>query len=508
MKKHLSICLLFFAFFTSKSQEVQVNFGDIHKDPPKTYLQDMLGQHQQEIFFIREERGRNGGKLIETYNSELNLTSSKVISKPNEELSYGDIFMIEGKFYSFLTRYDKEQEKTYLYGTTFDKNGKMNNSMAEIGVVDAISKRKSGSFAVDTSYGSGKKNFLIFESPNYDKKEKEAFNFYVYDLNFKLVQKIELNLPYLDRDFSISDYVLDNQGNIHILASVALKGDEKERGKQNFELKLLSYYTKNDQLKEHAIEIGENYLSEIKIRINKDNDLILSGFYSEKGNNGMKGVFFINASIEQQKITSIKTTDFTTDFLELFMSERKAEKGKELNSYYVDHIIPKEDGGAIMIAEYYSYYVSCYTNPQTGQTTCTDHYLYNDIIVVNFNPKGTVIWWSKIPKRQHTTNDGGYMSGYAFALSGDNIHFIFNDNPYNLTIEDPRKIKNMSSARKSVTNLVTLNTKGEMVKTTLFNTKENKTIMRPKFHIQASKNQLIMYGDKGKSYSLARITFK
>lgn len=508
MAKFLLLIISISLYTISISQETEVYFGNIHKDPPKTYLQSMLGQHQNETFFIRNERGRNGEKLIETYDNSLNLKTSSVITKPNEELNYEDIFMIDGKFFCFLTRYDKESEKNTLYGTTFDKKGTMNPNLIELGVLDATSRRKAGTFNVDTSFGASKKMFLVFESPNYDKREKESFNFSVYDLNFKLLQKIELNLPYLDRDFSIYDYVLDNKGNIHILASVALKGDDKERGKQNHELKLLSYYTKNDQLKEHEIEIGENYLSEIKIRINKDNDLVLSGFYSDRGSYGMKGVFFIKSSIDKQKITSIKTTDFTTDFLELFMSERKAEKGKELNSYFVDHIIPKEDGGAIMIAEYYSYYQTCYTNPQTGQTTCTDHYLYNDIIVVNFDPKGSVIWWSKIPKRQHTTNDGGYLSGYAFAVSRDKIHFIFNDNPANLTIEDPRRIKNMNSPRKSVTNLVTINNNGEMVKKTLFNTKENKTIMRPKFHIQASKNQLIMYGDKGKSYSLARITFK
>ena len=508
MLKQSILCLLFMSTFLSFGQQVDVVFGNTHKDPPKTTLTEILGQHGEEIFFIRDERGRNGEKLIESYNKSLNMSSSKVITKPNEDLVYQENYMIDGKFFSFLTFYDGDKEKNTLYGTTFDKNGKMNASMVELAVLDAESKRKTGYFDIDTSYGNGKKNFLIFESPHYDKREKESFNFSVYNQEFKLIQKIDLNLPYLDRDFSVYDYVLDDLGNIHILASVALKGSEKEKGKQKYELKLLSYFTATDELKEHDIDLGENYFSEIAIKINKDNDLVLTGFHSEKSSYGMKGVFYVKVSIKEQKVVIQHTTDFTTDFLELFMSEKKADKGKELSNYYVDKVIPKEDGGVIMISEYYMYYTTSYTNPQTGHTTYTHHYLYNDIIVVNFDSNGKVIWWSKIPKRQHTTNDGGFMSGYAIAVSGDKMHFVFNDNPANLNIEDPRKIKNMRSPSKSLTNLVTLNNKGEMTKTTFFNTKENKTIMRPKFHLQSSQNQLIMYGSKGKSYTISRLTFK
>ena len=93
------------------------------------------------------------------------------------------------------------------------------------------------------------------------------------------------------------------------------------------------------------------------------------------------------------------------------------------------------------------------------------------------------------------------------AVAGDQLFFIFNDNVANLEITDPLKYKNMSSPKKAVTTLVTLSEKGEMTRSVLFNTKENKCVMRPKFHLQSSESELIMYADRWSSYMLARIKF-
>ncbi len=503
----LTIGVLFLLTTSLVAQDVEVTFGPVLKDPSKTYLNEMLGQSGDEIYFTRYERGRKGGMFIEIYDSKLNLKSSHPIIKPNDDLTYHKVFLIDGKLYAFLNFLDKKNDEVSLLATTLTKDGKLDNAMIELGKLEVKSRRSSGTFDVDTSSGSGGKTFLVFESPAYEKTENEKFNFLVYDLNFKLKQKIVLTLPYLDKDFSVKDYILDAKGNIHLLASVELKSEEKERGKSNYEYRVLSYFTANDELKEYQIDMKQDYLSEIKMKVNTSGDLLLSGFYSDKGMYGMKGVFFVKIGVAQQKVVKQTVTEFSKDFLELFMSERRAEKGKELTNYYVDKIVPKEDGGIIMVSEYYRYYQTCFTD-QNGNTRCTNHYNYDDIVVVNFDPEGKVIWWTKVPKRQHTVNDGGYMSGYAMAVAGDKLFFIFNDNVANLEITDPLKYKNMSTPKKAVTTLVTLSEKGEMTRSVLFNTKENKCIMRPKFHLQSSESELIMYADRWSSYMLARIKFE
>lgn len=503
----LTIILLFIISHSLFAQNVEVTFGPVLKDPSKTYLNEILGQSGDELFFTRYERGRKGDMFIEIYDLKMNLKSSKPIIKPNEELTYNSIFLIGGKLYAFLNYIDKKKDEISLLGSSLSKDGMLSNEMIELAKLEAKSKRSMGSFNVDTSSGNGNKTFLIFESPAYEKTANEKFNFSVYDLDFKLKQKIVLSLPYLDKEFSVNQFVLDAKGNIHLLANLKIKSEEKERGKSAYEYRVLSYFTTNDELKEYQIDMEQNYLSEIKMKVNISGDLLLSGFYSDKGFNGMKGVFFVKIDIGKQKVVTQKVTAFTKDFLELFMSERKAEKGKELTNYYVDKIVPKEDGGIIMVSEYYRYYQSCYTDAN-GNTRCTNHYNYDDIVAVNFDVDGKVIWWTKVPKRQHTVNDGGYMSGYAMAVAGDKLFFIFNDHVANLNITDPLKYKNMSSAKKAVTTLVTLSEKGEMSRNVLFNTKENKCVMRPKFHLQSSGSELIMYADRSSSYMLSRIKFK
>ena len=134
---------------------------------------------------------------------------------------------------------------------------------------------------------------------------------------------------------------------------------------------------------------------------------------------------------------------------------------------------------------------------------------YNDIMVINIRPNGTIQWAKRIPKRQRSKNDGGKYSSYALSIAKGKMFFVFNDNPKNLHKQsnDP-KIYNYTKGKESVVVLVTLDGKGEMKKEPLFQVRDTKTTTKPKVCEQISRNQMIIYSERNKKVNFARLTFK
>ena len=101
----------------------------------------------------------------------------------------------------------------------------------------------------------------------------------------------------------------------------------------------------------------------------------------------------------------------------------------------MDQLILRNDGGALLIAEQYfvqeeydrnQFYDPYYSNYYNRNYNDIDYvYNYNDIIVVNIRPDGEIEWTARIPKRQVTTNDGGYYSSYAMSIVRSKIYFVF-----------------------------------------------------------------------------------
>jgi len=137
--------------------------------------------------------------------------------------------------------------------------------------------------------------------------------------------------------------------------------------------------------------------------------------------------------------------------------------------------------------------------------TYTYYYYYNDIIVVSINPDGNIAWEKKIPKYQLSRNDGGYYSSFAFAVSGNNMYFMFNDNSKNLKIKDPDNFRYMQNPKRSTAILVTMDSNGNQDRQAMFSNNDLKIILRPKLFMQMNEHRMILYGERGSNFKLADV---
>jgi hypothetical protein len=162
-----------------------------------------------------------------------------------------------------------------------------------------------------------------------------------------------------------------------------------------------------------------------------------------------------------------------------------------------------------MVGEQYRFYQTCSTDAN-GNTTCTNHYVYGNIIIVKFDSDGAVEWMELLPKFQHTTNDGGYYSGYALAQMKDgSIHMIYNDNPKNNFFHNNQKYYTWSRS-KSQTDIImyTVHLDGKVERYTLFNSETEEVMSRPKVSVQIDSDEIIVLGEAKKVTKLYKLHFE
>jgi hypothetical protein len=122
------------------------------------------------------------------------------------------------------------------------------------------------------------------------------------------------------------------------------------------------------------------------------------------------------------------------------------------------------------------------------------------------DPSGEIAWAKKIPKTQHTVEDGGFYSSYALAIVRGNLCFIFNDNPSNLDLEDDEKADNFKIT-KSIVVLACLDPKGNLTKKPIFNAKDAEVITVPKVCEQISNSEVVLFGQRKKTQQFGRLSF-
>lgn len=533
MKQLLLIfCLIIFSgpfiYGQVKSKKVDVLWGDEQKESRKATLSDVVGYDETGIYAIkRQNKGLyslNTTFTLVKYDKKMNESVSVEIDleEQNKKKSLEFIVQLNKELYLFSSFTNQKLKTNFLFVQSINKHKLTpNNDIKKIAEIDysGNSKNNSGDFSYELSRDSSK--VLIYYNLPYDKGESEQFGFHVYDNNFNQVWEKKVTLPYKEELFDVEDYEVDNDGNVYLLGLMYKdKRKSKRHGEPNYQYQILCYHNNGSEMKEYPIKLEGKFLTDMQIAINEKNEIICGGFYSNEGTYSIIGSYFLKLSGETKEIMTKSFKEFGIDFITQNMTERqekktkkKEEKGKdvELFEYDLDNIIIKDDGGAILIGEQFFIRVRTYTTTDSQGRTSTRtvyYYYYNDIIAINMSPEGNIEWTEKIAKRQVTTDDGGFFSSYALAVVGDKLYFVFNDHPENLYYKGEGKLKNFNKGKESLVVLVELDSSGKQTREALFSSKEADILTRPKVCEQISKNEMALYGQRGKTHRFAKLNFK
>jgi len=509
------------SFAQVKSKKVDISWGSVFQEK-KEILVDIIGHDETGLYTLKQKKH---DLLLVHYNNNLQATKSIELNLKNEnkkERILEQILFLNNEIYVFSSFSDKKTKINSLFLEHIDKETLLaDGDLEEIAHIDysEFSRWNNGGYESCISRDSSK--ILVYYQLPYDKDQNEEIGFIIFDRNMKQLWKKEITVPYKDKLFFIEDYLVDNSGNVHLLGVIFKdKARYKKRGEANYHYQILSYYDEGETEVEYPVEIENKFITDMQITINDNQNIICAGFYSDEGTSSIIGSYFLTLDSKTKNIIVENYKKFDIDFITQNLTDRqenktkkKSEKGKniELFEYDLNNIILREDGGAILVGEQYYVRVSHYTTYVNGvaQTHTTYYYYFNDIIVINYNPKGEIEWNVKIPKRQVSTNDGGPFSSYVLNIVDDKMYFIFNDHPKNLFYKGNGKLYYFNGrSKESLVVLVELGLDGEFEKEALFSKEDAEVMTRPLLCKQISDREMILYGTTRKTGRFAKITYK
>ena len=476
-----------------------VRWGKEQQQENNNYIERIIGQDQQG-FYVSRTKSRLFGTntpMVEHYDNEMNLQFAaplKTLAQKN--INVDNYWHFNNRLFVYYTVYNRKSSLQILHYQEIDKQtGKLLGKPTVLTQVPSYGRNSIGQLeygaATDSSYAAVLYSPYL-ESGLFQKKKNASFQLQVVDKDFKTIWNKSVEAPYAYDLFDIEKVDVDRNGNAYVLAKIYIrKRQEKSSGRVNFYYKVLVYKDKGESLQEYELKLDQMYITDITFKVGRKQLITCAGFYSERRTTSIKGAFFFTINPSSNKIITKGYKPFTKDFLRQLTSKRRVRKGKELYRYYLDDIILRSDGGAVLVGEQYyvttnTYYTGAGLN-RTANTTYTYH--YEDVIVININPDASIAWSAAIPKDQSASTKR--FSSYAMAIIRGKIHFIYNDR----------------ISKKAPVMHATVNTRGYVDIKELFSNKEFGIITRPLLCKQVSKTEMLIYGERGKRYKFGMIDF-
>jgi hypothetical protein len=509
---------------TASAQELNfsLKWGKEFEASRRSTLSDIVGHDATGIYAVEVRTGfSNSDYTLEHYNTDFSPTKSfdLEIETGREKAVVNNILYLKGKLYIFYASPDRKTKKNRLSLQEIDKGTlKPKGDIKKIGEIDYEGKRQrnNGDFYCKTSRDSSK--ILIVYSLPYEEDTPQKFGFHVLGNQLNTLWQKDIVLPYPDELFDITNFRVDNEGNAYLLGKVFKeKRKEKRRGLPNYSYEVIACRDAGSNIQQYPISIEDRFLTDMQIEIQDAQTIVCAGFYSEKGTVSIRGTYFLKVDAATKTIKAKNFKEFDIGFITQNMRASEAKKAArkekqggevELYEYDLDKLLVGKDGSAILIAE--QYFVRAVTRYRmingVSSTYIVNHYYYNDIIAVKMDPSGEIAWAKKIPKTQHTVEDGGFYSSYALAIVRGNLCFIFNDNPSNLDLEDDEKADNFKIT-KSIVVLACLDPKGNLTKKPIFNAKDAEVITVPKVCEQISNSEVVLFGQRKKTQQFGRLSF-
>ncbi len=302
-----------------------------------------------------------------------------------------------------------------------------------------------------TIYSEDRQKIMVFKMPK--KNDHYSLVTMLFNSDMKMIrernrQEVELD----ERRDNYSNFMLDNEGTLVFTKDVRSTYRESSTALDFFIKPLTS-----DTFSTHSIEIGKNFIDEVRLKIdNLNKRYILNSFYYKKNRGSIDGMF---AWIWDKAADSAAVNAFMPIGDEIRdESKRSGQLRFALDDYFIRQIFAKKDGGFLLTAEDYStqrtgnaggfnrwdnfnnpfyapnygnsfYYYNPYSGiyrPFNSFGNQNTRYFYANILLLSYDKNANLLWSRVIQKEQFDDDNDNFLSFSTFN-SGGEINFLFND---------------------------------------------------------------------------------
>jgi hypothetical protein len=419
IKRCLTFCFAFFAILNTVFGQ-QVMYSVYQKFDLKNSDFLVVGKVSDKIYTYH---GSNEGFFLDAYNDSMSRIATVVLDFFPEKIYQTQFIAYANKMIVLYQAIDGN--KVIQYAALLDENGRLKKGPLK------LDEAKTGIFGPNKNYFSSaltldKRNFVVYGSTI--KNGQLDLNAKWIDEDLNILNRSSATFK-TENDMTLGEGMLAIDGSLYLPVSTPF-------GAKNFtdQIWLLKLRPGSNRFQSKEIPLNGKYASSVFMKLDYFNHKIYTtAFYSTKKAGSFEGVFYTCYDTYDSTLQLAKFLNFDGQLESTSDSKRKR---RLFDDFQIRHVIVKNDGGLVLVAEayfvytHYSYapgfgYYSSYNSPYMAANVKEFH--YNDILVLSYNGDGTKEWNAVIPKTQYSQEDGGLFSSFSLLNSGGTLAFLFND---------------------------------------------------------------------------------
>jgi hypothetical protein len=478
----LVICISGLCSATSAQQVVWAQKNNLDK---KTDFTKVIGQNKHGVYVLKHKNSTlRRYFIIQKFDRKMNLLRSKTIKIPNSELK--TIIVLENDII-FFTRFNEKNYTNSLYMQHLDTS--LNADLPQPVFNNCDLPGSFPDFRIE--YSENKKKVVAWYISENENNNLASIHLQLIEKDRKAdMQLVELNEKVGDID--IREALTDPEGNFYCLMNTSR--NFKSNKAYDFKNRILCVNIHSGKSRNETFHPLDTFISNADLSFNSSSGRVhATGFYGSKDEDDDKGYFDI----------AINPADFNFEHAVFRRIDRKTvakiisikfeQRGENLNKFSIRKIIPKTDGGCIVISE--RSYVTTqsdvfYVNgmPQTSYAKVW----YNDeLLILSLDSLGNLVWDDAVLKSQSSVNDGGYYNGIIVMVNDENFNIIYNDR---------------LSANADVIQ-ITYQENGQHSKKILLNSDQYYALVIPGEYKQVTANSIVLPVNQNRDYTYIKLLY-
>lgn len=428
---------------TCLSAEAQkIVYSDHDKDDTQRMTFEIVGKIGGN--FLIYKNNRNNRHLISILNNEMKeiAVAEQDYVPPNDRMINVDFFPFND--YCYMIYQYQKKNVVYCVAAKIDGNGNKIGDVKELDTTHIGFAANNKIYTVLSSEDKGR--IIVFKINTRDKKLYKLTTCLMND-KLEFIKRTNLVIPMEDRNEYLSDFQLDNEGDLVFAKFYRNSNDNISNAA------MMVKYSLADSVMMKALNIEKSLLDEIHIKIDNPNKrYFLVSYYFKERRGNIDGFYFYiwDKSLNQPSIES------TSSFSDELRKEARGDASVKtaFNDFFIRNIITRKDGGFIIGSEsYYTtsrfnnwnrwdylygspymnsynnyYYSPYYNNFWWGSRLNTNQavrYHADNIAVLSFDSKGQQEWNNVMGKSQFDDESDDLVS-YQLMNTGGQLHFLFN----------------------------------------------------------------------------------
>lgn len=511
---YLGLLLISSALISAQNKQnpLAVTWGKELKSPSGTSLYKVVESSSSGFTTVRIKKAgllNTSQKVIfEKYDQSLGIVKSKEseLKFKNKDMDFEESFAMGDKIYLFSSFANQKDSKRYLFGQELRETSLTPEK--KLSYIDEMHfSLLSDVYNYEFSISPDSTHLLVYHAIPGKKNDPAKYNFVVLDKDLNKLWEREYALSGKLSSHIIENAKVDNDGNAYVLLSTTF--DSKLNNPEDEKYKLISIKKDIPEPYEFDISLKNQFINGINFKVLKGNMMVCAGFYSNRGINSIKGVFYYTIDLSTQQIIKQSTKEFDFNFATSHLSEGRRDRlrassrgdaAPELPKFNLDQLILRGDGGALLLAEQFNYMV--YSDYDYFTNNIRNRYIYqfDDIVAVSVSPEGNIDWATRVPKRQETQDDDGIYSSYCYGVTGDHIVLMYNDNTKNYFKDRKEGVQYEFDGYRGQPAYSMINSDGQFSSGLLENSGDDRYFLQPRVCKQIGANKILIYKELNGRY--------